>query len=470
MLIRFHFENYLSFKDETEFTMVAGRSTQHPNHRIRSTNTFSPDLLRASAIFGKNASGKSNFIKALNFAKDLITNSPSIGSKLGVRPFRLDSESLTKPSSFRFELLIDGKIYDYGFTINKKMVLEEWLYEIRRTTETLLFKRKKRTLTLGKIDYSKAYDSSKLLKTSEKDQELRLYFVGEDTRDNQLFITASIERNQPYFKHIYDWFDNSLYIIRPDSKFYGTEFQIIEGDKNDDFISDFETLLRELDTDIEGIQLTEVDVHNDLIKAYPHIIDLHEIIEEIEPRSKVLLPMPDGRRFAIIKSKTGEISCFKLMTKHKRRIRTEQELFETTDESELFELNWESQGTQRLMDLIPALFIMKNSANTIFIDEIARSLHPEISYKLVKLILSNKRLFRSQIIFTSHEDYLLDSELLRRDEIWFVDKNENEESSIYSLEEFKPRYDADIRKGYLQGRFGGVPIINEQKIEEVLSK
>ena len=470
MLIRFHFENFLSFKDETEFTMVAGRSTQHTDHQIRSTNTFSPDLLRASAIFGKNASGKSNFIKALGFAKDLVTNSPSIGSKIAIRPFRLDSESLRKPSSFRFELLINGKVYDYGFILNSKMVLEEWLYEIKRTTEILLFKRKHGTVTLGKIDYSKAIDPDNPLKSNKKDQELRLHFVGEDTRDNQLFLTASIERNQPYFKQIYDWFNNSLHIIRPDSKFYGTEFQLIEGDKNDNFIADFETLLKELDTDIEGIELTQVDVNNDLIKAYPYLTDLRKTIEEIEPQSKVLLPMPDDRRFALIKNKAGEVSCFKLMTKHKKSVGPEEELFETTETSVLFELNWESQGTQRLMDLVPSLFMMKNSSSTIFIDEIARSLHPELSYKLVKLILSSQNLFRSQIIFTSHEDYLLDFDLLRRDEIWFVDKNKNEASSLYSLEEFKPRYDADIRKGYLQGRFGGIPMINEERITYLLSK
>lgn len=197
---------------------------------------------------------------------------------------------------------------------------------------------------------------------------------------------------------------------------------------------------------------------------------MRETIEDIAPQSKVLLPIPDDRRFAIIKNKAGEISCYKLMTKHKKRIRAKEGLFETMEECVLFELNWESQGTQRLMDLVPSLFIMKNSSSTIFIDEIARSLHPELSYKLIKLILSNENLFRSQIIFTSHEDYLLDFELLRRDEIWFVDKNKNEESSLYSLEAFKPRYDADIRKGYLQGRFGGIPVINEERIEYLLSK
>ena len=106
MLIRFHFENFLSFKSETEFSMVAGRSNQHPEHVVDSLNSFTPAILRTAAIYGKNASGKSNFIKALDFAKELVTNPPSTKKSLSVRKFRLDSAFLKKPSGFRFELMI----------------------------------------------------------------------------------------------------------------------------------------------------------------------------------------------------------------------------------------------------------------------------------------------------------------------------------------------------------------------------
>ena len=140
---------------------------------------------------------------------------------------------------------------------------------------------------------------------------------------------------------------------------------------------------------------------------------------------------------------------------------------EEEKEFEFFEINWESQGTQRLMDLIPMLFLMKEQSSTFIIDEIARSLHPEVSYQFVKLILENPSFSNSQLIFTTHEDYLMDFELLRKDEIWFVEKNKFGESSTYSLEEFKPRYDKDIRKGYHQGRFGGVPKINRTGLSQL---
>jgi len=468
MLIRFQFENFLSFKKGAELSMVAGRSTQHLNHKVVSENSVAPDILRTAALFGKNASGKSNFINALSFARNLILHSPSLKRSIGTRPFKLDDEYTDKPSKFSFELLIDSKVYAYGFTVSNKEVLEEWLYEIKKTTEVLLFKRKNGIFTFGKIDYSKGMDiSMKPTPALLKQQEQRLYFVGDDTISNQLFLTASIEREQPYFKEVYNWFDNSLYIIRPDSAFLGLEFQIID-DKENNFIKEFEEILKSLDTDIAGLQLVEVDIEKEIIKSYPDISTLKEALENIEPGTKSMFAMPDERRFAIKKEKNGQLKCFKLMTKHKKKASKALNLF-GDDQFEFFEINWESQGTQRLLDLIPMLFLMKNSSSTIIVDELARSLHPELSYGLVRSILDNKLNFKSQLIFTSHEDYLLDFELLRRDEVWFVDKNSNGESSIYSLEEFKPRYDKDIRKGYLTGRFGAIPVLDYKGLSEVLS-
>ena len=470
MLIRFHFENFLSFKSETEFSMVAGRSNQHPEHVVDSLNSFTPAILRTAAIYGKNASGKSNFIKALDFAKELVTNPPSTKRSLSVRKFRLDSAFLKKPSGFRFELMIKGKMYDYGFILNDNLIEEEWLYEIKRTTETQLFHRKKKTLKLGKIDYSQTINSKNPTNELIKDQKKRLFYVGEDTRDNQLFLNATIERTHPYFKDIYNWFDNNLFIIRPDSKYLDTEFQIIEGDENDDFIKGFEEILKQFDTGIEGIELVEVDVEKEIIRAYPYLKDLHEVLDNLEPGAKAMLPMPDDIRFALVKNENGILSAKKLMTKHKKKVDKTGELFEIKNHYELFELNWESQGTQRLMDLIPSLLVMKNSSSTFVIDEIGRSLHPELIRKFIKLVLENRNLFKSQLIFTTHSDYLMDLELLRRDEVWFTKKDDEGKSSMYSLEEFKPRYDKDIRRGYLDGRFGGVPLINEEGINQVLSK
>ncbi len=471
MLIRFNFENFLSFKEETEFSMVAGRSQQHQNHKIISQQEHIPSLLRAAAIFGKNASGKSNLVRALMFAKRLVVQGVSKSSNIPVRPFRLNQEQVKKPSSFRFELLINNRIYDYGFVLNRKEILEEWLIEVRRTTEVPLFTRVKNKITLGKIDFSQALkENSGLENESLNDKKLRLSFVGKDTLENELFLTTSVERKQPYFKEIYDWFDDSLNIIRPDSKFMGTELQLLEGEKSD-FIKDYESILKKLDTGIEGIELVELnDIDKEFVKAYAHLESVRNVFDELEENSLSLLTMPDERRFVLTKDKVGKVSCRRLMTKHKVKNRRDDTLFKKLDEYELFELHWESQGTQRLMDLIPMLFIMKNKSTTFVIDEISRSLHPDVAYKLVRLVLMNESFKQCQLIFSTHQDYLMSLDLLRKDEVWFTKKDESGESSIYSLEEFKPRYDKDIRRGYLKGRFGGVPYISESDLNRVFAQ
>lgn len=448
MLIRFHIENFLSFKEEQEFSLVPGRVASHSNHLVKEEEN-GISILRAAAIFGKNASGKSNFINAINFAKKLIINQHPASATINVRPFRLDDSYLSKPSQFRFEVKLNDKIYDYGFSITRREVVEEWLFEVKKTTEKMLFERKGKSFQFGKIDFELGIQDSETT-TTVKQAEQRLSYVGEDTRDNQLFLSAAFERNQPYFRDLYTWFDKSLHVIDFDSRYY-PEFMI---DQQKDFTENFSQILRQLDTDIEGIVLQRVDVEQEFLKAYPFVEDLKPILEGLEPGTKAIFPMPDNRRFAIKKAMDGTLEGSKIMTKHKK-IRN--------SDYTLFELNWESEGTQRLMDLIPLLFLLKDSQCTIFIDELGRSLHPELTYKLVKLFLEKDDLFRSQLIFSSHEDFLLDFELLRRDEIWFVDK-QNESSKIYSLEEFKPRYDKDIRRGYFQGRFGATPLIDLDRI------
>lgn len=452
MLIRFHVENFLSFREEQEFSLIPGRVSQHAGHVIKDDDENGISTLRTAAIFGKNASGKSNFINAVIFARELIVNKYSPSTTIPVRAFRLDRKYLNRPSKFRFEIKINDKLYDYGFSVTRKEVIEEWLFEIKKTTEKMLFTRNGSDIVFGKIDFSLGIQESEKI-TTTKQAEQRLTFVGEDTRNNQLFLSATVERNQPYFRELYEWFDKSLHIIKFDSRYYA-EFMI---DEHKDFINNYAKILNQLDTGIEGIELQKVNVEQEFIKAYPYLEDLRSILDELEPGSKAIFPMPDKRRFAIKKDKDGNLEGSKMMTKHK---------LIGENKYDFFEINWESEGTQRLMDLIPTLFLLKKSSCTIFIDELARSLHPDLTYKLIKLFLERDELFKSQLIFTSHEDFLLNFDLLRRDEIWFMEKKD--ESKMYSLEEFKPRYDKDIRKGYFNGRFGGTPIIDIDEIAKTL--
>src|SRR5690606_35813285 len=190
MLIRFFVDNFLSFREEQEFSMLPGRSYQHPHHIIKGDDGTEFSLLRMAAIFGKNASGKSNFINAVEFARNLIIDGPSTSGTIPVRPFRLDRKLRSKPSRFQFQIHINGRSFDYGFSVNRKEVVEEWLYEIRKSSEKVLFERKANKIELGEIDYSVGLKESDKV-TTEKQAEQRLVFVGEDTRDNQLFLSAT---------------------------------------------------------------------------------------------------------------------------------------------------------------------------------------------------------------------------------------------------------------------------------------
>jgi len=168
----------------------------------------------------------------------------------------------------------------------------------------------------------------------------------------------------------------------------------------------------------------------------------------------MIIPGMNKSRYRLFKTKEGELELYKIVIAH--------EITDTHEEVP-FDLKDESDGTVRLIDLIPALADLCDHEKLYLIDELDRSMHAQLTRAFMEYFFSCST-SRSQILATTHELDLLDLELLRKDEIWFVEKDSASASHLYSLEEFKPRFDKDIRKGYLQGRFGGIPIIkNIQK-------
>jgi len=174
-----------------------------------------------------------------------------------------------------------------------------------------------------------------------------------------------------------------------------------------------------------------------------------KIAEELEENTNLLLAVPQSIRYQFCKNETGEIKAFKLMTAH----------INTEGKEVLFELNQESDGTQRLLDIAPSLLEIFVQDKTYIIDEIDRSLHSDITTSIFKAFLNNTPDTKSQLIVTTHETNLLNQELLRKDELWFVQKNKQGQSKLYSLEEYQTRFDNDICRGYLAGRFGGLPLL-----------
>lgn len=418
MLLGLSIENWLSFKEVTEFSMIATREQQHGERLFKCKNRILP----ISAIYGANASGKTNFIKIISLAKVFILNGSRPDESLPFYPYLLDDECAKKPSKFSVGLLIDDKIFEYSFAANQKYVIEEKLSEVK-TREKVLFHRKN-----DEIVFDNNLHDMKFLE-----------FIFKSTRQNQLFLTSSVFQNANHFKKIYDWFYN-IEIITPDATFYAFE-QFF--DEKSSLYNEINNYFKSCDVGIDRIECEEIP-----FSSLP-----------IDNNSKTQLAgIPEGKTFKLrigrerilISKKDGNILAKRMVAIH----------LNSKGESMKFNLTNESDGTLRAMDLFPAFSELCNDTPKIYvIDEIDRSLHPLLVRHLIEMYLDScNNTKRGQLIFTTHDTNLIDQNVFRRDEIWTIDRNKFGASKFVSFSDFKDiRYDLNIRKSYMDGRFGGVP-------------
>jgi hypothetical protein len=274
-----------------------------------------------------------------------------------------------------------------------------------------------------------------------KDQRDFLRFTGIGTRPNQLFLTECNERNVDLYQPVYRWFRDTLVIVFPETPAAGF-FDMSSEDENRLALN----ILSQFDTGICGISYEAVDPEKELPPAL-----LKRVLSSISPAPKKgvftgSLAVRGGKRYQI-RIDSGDESSLKMWV-----IRFQHQ----GQESALMDANEESDGTLRLLDLVPILRGGETQGKVFIIDELDRSLHPLISYRLVERFLATGG--TNQLVATTHASNLLDFDLLRRDEIWFIEKDRQGASHLYSLEEFTPRYDLDVEKGYLFGRFGAIPV------------
>lgn len=452
MLIRFSIENFLSFKNREVFSMIAGRGGRDKNfHLVKKSNRNDVNLLKTAVVFGANASGKSNLIKAVDFGKQLVLKGSQANKPIHFQSFRLHESCVSAPSRIEYEIKHKGKSYAYGFIFSKNAILEEWLYEIGRTKESLIFER----------GQNNGFQLNPLLKLNSNQEEKQfLEFTAKGTPDNQLFLTEIKTRkvkdnvtNIDDLLNVIDWFQNSLTIFYPTSKINGVEFEL----KRDNELSRiFNEFLEYFDTGISGVSLEKVDF--DKIRVPEDIRE--EIREDLlneksEKTNAFVENSMDNARYIFTKENESEVSVSQLMTKHRVH-------GVTGEKSSYFDINEESDGTQRLLDFIPLLIDLFKGGNVFLIDEMERSLHPNIIYDLLDLFLTKCEGLPSQLILASHESSLLTQKLLRKDEVWFTVKDEFGASSIHSLEDYEIRFDKQIQKDYLLGRYKAIPRIGNR--------
>lgn len=456
MLIRFNIQNFLSFSSRDnnksqEFSMIAGKVRNKKEHIYDDGKL---KLLKFAAIYGANASGKSNLVEAINFMKQTITRGLPKGHT--DKYCKVDIKNREKESYFELEILLDNKYYAYGFEVilNSSKITSEWLIELTSDNrEKLIFMR---DIEKGTFEFGKGFKDHKLL------QKLNMY-ADDISGDESILLLYLMNKNKKNlykehdeaipFKNVYMWVEHTLDVNYPDRPISNYSYMA----NSDDNIEEICRIISAFGTGITKFEIVEVPVEK-VISNLPKEIaekilrDLEKQVSEMKNSLKhegkqVRMIMRSDKDFFMIEVDKGD------------RIVSKTIQFSHGKNDVLFDLAEESDGTIRVLDLIEIL-ISKNQNKVYVIDELDRWLHPSLSFKFIETFLQLAEERNVQLIVTTHESRLMDFDLLRRDEIWFVNKDLNGASDIYSLEEYNARFDQKIDKAYLEGRYGGIPVFS----------
>ncbi len=423
MLIEFTVGNFRSFRDPQTLSMIAA-PIKAKDPAIDKNNvihvTGNPDLLTSAAIYGANASGKSNLVKALAFMKYFVINSPKETKPIGginVEPFRLHTSKISQPSHFEIVFIEEGKRYRYGFEATKERVVTEWLYFVPSTREARLFQREGDNITVGN------------------------YFQGgrklmAQTRPNALFLSTAAQFNQLIAQKLVDWFRQIGIIsgVEDMGMMPFTLHQLVEGEHS----QAIRDLICRLDLGISDLHVEKIPVASD-------------------PRLPDDMPEDVRQAFMTILKVGKNVERFAVHTSH-----TKYDAKGNAVGKERFELDeHESEGTQKLFAMSGPLLDTLADGDILVVDEMDARLHPLLTREIVALF-NNKATnpHGAQLIFNTQDTNLLDNNLFRRDQIWFIEKDQQGASHLYSLAEFKVRNDKDYERGYIQGRYGAIPYLS----------
>lgn len=417
MLIEFSVGNYRSFKDRVTFSMVAANLVSKEKS-IDVSNTFEIDkelkLLKTAAIYGANASGKSNLARALSFMKWFMVNSSKetqSTDEISVEPFRLSTETEGKPSYFELAFLTDGRKYRYGFEVTQDRVISEWLFYVPSLRETNLFERQ-----LDNIKSSKVYNADG---------------VQQRTRSNALFLSVSAQFNVELAERILEWITDKLNIISGlhDQAYLNYTVRCFVNNKNK---ADIIQLIKKLDLGISEIQVEQENFTTDSLPD----------------------EMPDELKKLIVKAGGGKATSVGISHRKFDADGNHKSIEEFDLESH------ESEGTKKVFALAGLLITALKEGEVLIIDEFDARLHPLISLTIVKLFNSKEaNPNNAQLIFMTHDTNLLNNKIFRRDQIWFTEKNRYSATDLYSLAEYKIRNDASFESDYIKGRYGAIPYI-----------
>lgn len=402
MILEFSVKNFLSFKEKVTFSMIANSNKELNDNYVE---IGANKVLKSAAIYGANASGKSNLFKILTLVVLMLrsSNSVDINAKLPLIPFKLDKGSVNKPSEFEIKFILDETRYVYGFIADKDKIYDEYLYYYPNGRETKIFDR----TNINEYSYT------------QKDEKI-LREIEAKNAQNKFFLATATNWNFDKTKAAYNFLTNGIGTCNNLEILKNMAYKMYE--TNPDYLKDFAIdFLQKADFNIEDYQISQIDVPGEFLTAIPEFI------------TKTLPDKP---------------KAYQVLFKHK-------------NSDNYLSIDEESLGTQMIFAFIPFLADSLKNKKVLIIDELDKSLHPFLVQYIVEIFNDaeiNKN--GSQLIFNTHDTNLLDLNILRRDQIWFTEKNsETGESDLYSLSDFSVRKQENVEKGYMLGRYGAVPFI-----------
>lgn len=416
MLVEFRVENFRSLRKEQVLSLVASRDRALADTHVVPTGLKAvPNLLRSAAVYGANASGKSNLIKALQYMRGVVAESATAiqpGQTFAVQPFRLDAQSANEPTSFEVTILLEGIRYQYGFSITSQRITSEHLLVYKAFKPQRWFERRF-DAQIGKD----VYEFGPGLKGKKNTWEGA-------TRPNSLFLSMAVQLNSEDLRPVFDWFVNRLVIFNEQSQLSPQmTIQRLRHSEGRKQICDF---------------LAAADIS---------IADI-EVVTRKVPGQSVHFDLLAGKT----EVRAEEVEEYQLRFSHV-----------TEQGKAIFDLMDESNGTRNLLFLGGPVLDILEKGLVLVIDELDTSLHTLLVRELVRLFHRPEvNIGSAQLIFTTHDTSLLDAQdLFRRDQIWFVEKDQYRASALVSLSDFSPRKSEALERGYLMGRYGGIPFLDE---------
>lgn len=426
MLINFTFSNYASYRDESEFSMVASKARNDKESLLSVPHRPHLKLLPLAAMFGANASGKSTFVQALRALRHLVCR--GVVSSV---PYALDKSCAARPTVFDISMLIDGEIWTYHIETVLYEVLRERLSCVRAKSERLIYERD---------NYKREFLLDPSL-FADEGERMFAQQLGHTLPPSRVLL-HTIAEIQPAglaetTMKVFYWFLSTLCVMRADEPRVSLSKNLFEHSK------EYAHALRAVDTGIVGFQCIPVDINTLGISQQT----LDKFLKS--PHDNMALSLDCSLQ---LRKENGEIKAYRWKTLHTAE----------DDKPLPFNLEQESDGTLRLMHLLPVLLDREAAQRVYVIDELDRSLHTQLSRYIIEQHLElARRGVQQQLIFTTHDVQLMDQSLIRKDEIWVAQRGADGASHLIAFSDYiDVRKDKDVRKSYLEGRMEGVPVLS----------